>query len=98
MSLPKGGNPVELSQSHRHCYTIDAQTTVDVIAAVARFKAKVQAGRYVYRAPGGVLGYVASKPGTRGINCSDFVIKILREAGIRNVAYLLFDSPYRLAK
>lgn len=98
MSLPKGGDPVALSAAHRHSYAIDAAATAAVIQAVDRFRNKAKAGRYVYRAAGGVVGRLSSRPGTRGINCADFVIKILREAGIKKIAYLLFDTPYRVAR
>jgi hypothetical protein len=98
MSLPKGGDPLKLSAAHRHSYAIDAERTEAVILAVDRFKKKAAAGRYVYRVTGGALGRMTSRYGTRGINCADFVIKILRDAGIKKVAYLLFDTPFRVAK
>lgn len=98
MSLPKGGDPEALRGAHYHCYVLDGTRTEAVLAAVEKFKNKVQKGRYVYRAPGGVLGWLSSVPRTRGVNCADFVIKILRDAEVKNVAYLLFDTPFRVAK
>jgi hypothetical protein len=97
MSLPKGGDWAELTRTRHHSYVLQSYQKDGFNAAVARFKTKVEQGRYVYRAPGGVLGYVSSAPGTRGVNCADFVIKVLKEAGITNIGHRLFDTPYRVA-
>lgn len=98
MSLPKNGDPEALRRAHYHCYVLDEAKTEAVLAAVEKFKNKVKSGRYVYRAPGGVLGWLGSVPRTRGVNCADFVIKILRDAEVTKIAYLLFDTPFRIAK
>jgi len=66
-------------------------------AAVLRFKTKVNAGRYSYRIAGGVIGRLTTRPGTRGINCADFIIKILEEAGITRIKSEIFNSPARIA-
>ncbi len=98
MTLPKGGDWAELTKTHHRCFALTAVQTAALLAAVQRFKDKVSNDRYVYRAPGGVLGRLSSLPGTRGVNCADFIIKVLGEAGITKIGYRLVDTPFRVAK
>jgi hypothetical protein len=97
LSLPKGGDPEKLRGSHYQCFVLDREKHEAVITALGKFKLKVDAGRYVYRAAGGALGWISSVPGTRGVNCADFVIKVLRDAGVKKIPHLLFDTPFRVA-
>ena len=98
MSLPKGGNLLALARSHHHSYPITGAQAAALLLAVQRFKDKVQAGRYAYVKPGGAIGRVLTRPGKRGVNCADFAIKVLSEAGITNISSLAFNTPYRVAK
>ena len=68
-----------------------------VIAAAERFRNKAEAGRYTYRLAGGVAGWLSTMPGKRGVNCADFCIKILKEAGIANLGNSLINTPKRVA-
>jgi hypothetical protein len=66
--------------------------------ALEKFKTKHADGRYRYAKPGGVLGAMFSLPGTRGVNCADFVIKVLGDAGISVISKRLVDLPSRLTR
>jgi hypothetical protein len=66
-------------------------------AAALRFKSKVDNGRYRYRLAGGVIGRLTTLPKTRGINCADFIIKILKEAGIARIDSKVINTPARIA-
>jgi hypothetical protein len=53
-------------------------TLTRVKAPIQEFKRKSEeTGRYTYVAPGGVLGFMFSKIGQRGVNCAGFVVKVL---------------------
>ena len=95
--MPKDGKLEDLARSHHHSYSLNPQQKSNFLSAVARFKAKNDAGRYRYRVPGGAVGWLTSKPGTRGVNCADFVIKILTEAGIETMRHRIYDLPKRVA-
>ena len=94
--LPK--TQVQLIKSNHRTYDITSAQRDAVLTAVARFARKVSKGRYVYSLVGGGLGRVFSLPGRRGINCADFILKILNETGIGNRYSLPFNTPSRLAK
>lgn len=94
--LPK--SQVKLIQSNHRSYDITSAQRNALLVAVNRFARKVSEGRYVYSLVGGGLGRVFSLPGRRGVNCADFVIKILNETGIGNRYSLPFNTPSRLAK
>jgi hypothetical protein len=83
----------------RHVQTFSAtkDQALKLWGASKRFAMKTSRGRYTYVQPGGALGWVASRPGKRGVNCSDFVIKILNESGIASLGYRLFDAPIRVS-
>jgi hypothetical protein len=66
-------------------------------AAVLRFKSKNDNGRYVYRIAGGVIGRLTTRPKTRGVNCADFIIKVLDEAGITKIKSKIFNAPSTIA-
>jgi hypothetical protein len=66
-------------------------------AAVLRFKTKNANGRYSYRIAGGVIGRLTTRPKTRGVNCADFLIKVLDEAGIARIKSKIFNTPSRIA-
>lgn len=66
-------------------------------AAVRRFKVKVANGRYTYRLAGGVIGRLTTRPSMRGVNCADFLIKVMAEAGIATISSRFFNSPSRIA-
>lgn len=86
-----------LESAHHHSYVVDDTQTSRFLDAVDRFEQKAKGGRYLYSKPGGALGAIFSKPGRRALNCADFVIKVLNEAGIADIGYRLFDTPYRVA-
>jgi len=87
-----------LVHSHHRSYYINAKDRDRFMTAVRRFARKVDDGRYVYVTPGGLLGRIGSGIGKRGINCADFVIKVLNESGIANRYNTLFTTPSRVAK
>jgi hypothetical protein len=71
-----------------------------ILNAAQRYRAKTGAGRYKYSLPGGFVGRLSTafKPGEHGVNCADFAIKILREAGVARVKSYVFNRPARIAK
>jgi len=89
--------PAELLKTHHNCYKVTADQSARVLAAAKRFQTKAKSGRYVYHRQGGIQARLATRPGTRGVNCADFVIKILNEAGIANLGYKYTSTPYRVA-
>jgi len=71
--------------------------------AAHRFRNKnVNANRYYYSLPGGLLGRIGGGISTlgnkRGVNCADFLIKILNESGLAHRKSLLFNMPSRIAR
>lgn len=66
-------------------------------AAVLRSKTKNTNGRYKYRIAGGVIGRLTTLPKSRGVNCADFIIKVLDEAGITKIKSKIFNTPSRIA-
>jgi hypothetical protein len=98
MGIPKGGDLALLAGTHHHSYAITGVQAAAFLAAVVNFKQKVQNGRYAYVAPGGAIGWMLTRPGKRGVNCTDFAIKMLRAVGITNIKSLVVNTPYRLAK
>jgi hypothetical protein len=89
--------PVELLKTHHKSYIITAAQSAAVITAARRFEVKANNGRYIYHQQGGIKARLSSRPGTRAVNCADFVIKILREAGIANLGYKWVSTPFRVA-
>jgi hypothetical protein len=83
---------------HTRTFDLNRDKEAAFWRAVEKFKWKISEGRYVYRYAGGALGWLSSLPGTRGINCADFVIKVLHEMGVSKIHYGLFDTAYRVAK
>ncbi len=82
-----------------HSWEIKDIDTIRIMQAIEWFKLKnkadtVDAGhaRYNYKFAGGLLGRVFTKPGTRGVNCVDFVRKILSDAGI-HVGNFILNTP-----
>ncbi len=67
------------------------------LSAVEKFRNKVAMGRYSYRLAGGAVGWISTRPGKRGVNCADFIIKVLKEAGIANLGSKLINTPKRVA-
>ena len=96
-NLDSKRGPAELLRTHHKCYKITAAQSADVLTAARRFEEKVNSGRYIYHQQGGIKARLGSWPGTRGVNCADFVIKILREAGIANLGYKWVSTPFRVA-
>lgn len=82
---------------HTHSYDANRIQAATLWTACKRFMTKIGQNRYVYRQAGGVLGWIGSRPGQRGVNCSDFVIKVLRESGIAHINYKLYDTPIRIS-
>jgi hypothetical protein len=65
--------------------------------AVDRFGAKVSDGRYKYSEPGGLVGRLGGiGHGRRGLNCADFCVKVLTEAGVGHLVSGLFTTPVSL--
>ncbi|HEX3877486.1 MAG TPA: hypothetical protein VHW24_10900 [Bryobacteraceae bacterium] len=86
------------SDAHHHSYIVNHDRMTRVKAAIQEFKRKAEeTGRYTYVAPGGALGFMFSKVGQRGVNCADFVIKVLEKANVAKLGSGLFNSPYRIA-
>jgi hypothetical protein len=85
------------ADSHHKSYVLTKAETIRLLMAVDKFADKARGGRYPYLKAGGALGYVFSKAGHRAVNCADFVIKVLNDAGIANVGYRLWDTPLRIA-
>jgi len=79
-----------------HSWPITPVMVTSLLFAANRFKFKNEAGRYRYRLAGGAVGWLSTRPGTRGVNCADFAIKILGEAGIQNIPSHLFTTPRRV--
>jgi hypothetical protein len=97
---PKEVNTESRDRSQNLHYQSWAITNVQynaLVQAVDRFKAKVGRGRYTYRLAGGVAGWLSTMPGTRGVNCADFCIKVLKEANIANISNKLINTPKRVA-
>jgi len=77
-----------------------------LLQAAMRYKTKVGQGRYQYCLPGGAIGHLKTlhKPrtgnstGKHAVNCADFAMKILREAGIATITSGLFNRPAGIAK
>ncbi|MHC5005210.1 MAG: hypothetical protein ACYTJ0_19060 [Planctomycetota bacterium] len=82
----------------RHSYDATTAQTHAIMQAVTRFQNKNASGRYRYVLPGGHVGRLFTAPGRRGVNCADFVMKVLAEAGIDDVACMLVDLPRRLTR
>lgn len=78
-------------------YTLTDAQRAGVEAAALRFKAKNANGRYTYRLAGGTIGRLTTRPKTRGVNCADFVIKVLDEAGVTRIKSKIFNTPARIA-
>lgn len=76
-----------------HSYRITRVQANAVMDSIKRFQKKIETKRYVYSQPGGVLGSIFSTIGHRGINCADFVIKIINDAGIAHVNNKLYNTP-----
>ena len=98
--LDKKRGPAELLKTHHATYILDSTESARVLEAAGRFREKSDRGedsRYRYRSGGGIKARVASKPGTRNVNCGDFLIKILREAEIAKLKYKYLSTPYRVA-
>lgn len=87
-----------LQESNHRSYELNNEQRDRLRHAIQRFSNKAAAGKYVYWSPGGGLGRVFSLPGRRAVNCADFVLKVLNEAGVGNRYSLLFNTPKRLAK
>jgi hypothetical protein len=68
-----------------------------VVAAARRFDRKALAGRYIYSHPGGLIGRLFTRSGKRGVNCADFVVKILEEAGVVVFSPCPVNLPIALA-
>jgi hypothetical protein len=98
VSLPKDGDVSDLRTTHHRSYPLTNQQTNDFLAAVYRFATKVANGRYVYHEEGGVKARLSTLPGTRAVNCADFVIKVLREANIASLGYRFKSTPFRVAE
>jgi hypothetical protein len=79
-------------------YVITDASVTSLKFAANRFKFKNNNGRYRYRLGGGAVGWLLTRPGTRGVNCTDFVIKILKEAGIANIKNAIVNAPRRVAR
>jgi hypothetical protein len=82
---------------HYQSFVVTNEKIYAVVAAVSRFEAKVARGRYTYRLAGGTLGWLTTRPGKRGVNCADFCIKILKEAGIADLGSKFINTPKRVA-
>jgi hypothetical protein len=98
LPLPKGGDIDLIAGTNHRCYDASTFQRDALLRAVDRFSNKMGNGRYSYAATGGVLGWIGSLPGQRGINCADFIIKVLNEAKIANRKYGLVDLPSRIAR
>jgi hypothetical protein len=90
--------PEKVARVPQRSFELDPDQKTKLMAAIARFKFKNAAGRYRYAKPGGGLGRAFSLPGTRGVNCTDFAIKVLGEAGISLFGSRLIDLPGRLTR
>ncbi len=82
---------------HYQSFVVTNEKILAVLRAVRRFKDKVAQGRYTYRLAGGTLGWLTTRPGQRGVNCADFCIKILKEAGIKDLGSKFINTPKRVA-
>ncbi|WP_237216967.1 hypothetical protein [Falsiroseomonas oryziterrae] len=97
---PGSKDAPEEDRSDDYYYTAypmtDAQRA-SLDAAIRRFIAKNAKGRYTYRIAGGVIGRLTTAPKVRGVNCADFIIKVLDEAGIAHIKSKVFNTPSRVA-
>jgi hypothetical protein len=66
--------------------------------ASSRFGHKANMGRYKHSVHGGFAGWISTGIGKRGVNASDFVLKILNESGIANRFQGLTTTANRIAK
>ena len=96
-SLDSKRGPAQLLNTHHTCYKINSIQSARVLMAARRFSDKAKSGRYSYQHGGGIKARLQTRPGTRGVNCGDFVIKVLREAGIASLGYKYLSTPYRVA-
>lgn len=94
------GDQVRLLNTHHTSYVIDAETSAKVVAAARRYSQKTDAGRYIYHQQGGRKARLSAafKKGKTAVNCADFVMKILREAGIVDIKTKWISTPLRAAK
>jgi hypothetical protein len=97
---PSSKDAVDEDRADDYYYTgypmTDAQRA-SLDAAIRRFIAKNAKGRYTYRIAGGVIGRLTTARKTRGVNCADFIIKVLDEAGIAHIKSKIFNTPSRVA-
>lgn len=95
--LDQAGNlPVGLgvpAGQRQQSLQITGQQALATLAAARRYQAKVNSGHYSYLKAGGLIGRLGGEAGTHGVNCSDFVMKVLKEAGVHNYMRLLFSTP-----
>jgi hypothetical protein len=92
------GDHFDLLAGKRHqSYRLEGAQKLHFTKAVKKFKTKVDNGRYRYVVLGGALGWVGTLPTTHGVNCSDFVIKILKDSGIANLGHRLYELPKRVS-
>lgn len=66
-------------------FVINNEQRAEIPKEAIRFDLKVMADRYLYRHPGGAIGWMSTHRGQRGINCADFVIKIRKSAGVADI-------------
>jgi hypothetical protein len=78
-------------------YPMTLSQQLMLFAEVRRFTAKAQNGHYLYRVAGGAIGRIITPPGKRGVNCADFIIKVLNDAGIARIRSSIFNTPARVA-
>lgn len=64
--------------------------------AVKNYKERCASGRYRYVMTGGIVGWLATLPGSNGVNCADFVVKILKEIGIKDFGPALYRDPNKV--
>ena len=77
-------------------WVVDPIKVVALRNAVNRFRTKVNGGRYEFNHQGGLIGRLTSGPGKRGVNCADFCVKVLTEAGVGHLVSGLFTTPVSL--
>jgi hypothetical protein len=96
----QGWTHVELAgKEHFRSYPVTTLVAQTVRLEAVRFHNKLtyQGGsRYTYSHAGGLKGRL--KVDGRGINCADFIIKVLGDAGVANLPTKLFSTPYRVAQ
>ncbi len=88
----------DATQYHYTCYDMSDSQRTQLEDAIRKFKTKNASGRYTYRLAGGVIGRLTTRPGKRGVNCADFIKKVLGDAKIVMFSESAISMPKTVAK